>query len=98
MNLQIEAESPALEYKENSRLRDLCIKVYEEMYKEKPQIKAVHAIIEGGVFSQKIDGIDLCLIAPNLYDIHSPSERLSISSTQRVWEYLKKVLKEFKNY
>ena len=98
MNLQVENQAPALEYEENSRLRDLCIRVYEEMYNKKPLIKGTHSIIEGGIFRKKIDGIDICLIAPNLYDIHSPSERLSISSTQRVWEYLKKVLKEFKNY
>jgi dipeptidase D len=94
MDLQVEAESPALEYKVNSRFRDLCMRVYEEMYGEKPQIKAIHAITEGGVFNEKIPGIDYCLISPNIYDLHSPSERLSVSSTQRVWEYLKKVLKE----
>lgn len=98
MNLQVENQAPALEYKENSRLRDLCIRVYEGMYNKKPLIKGTHAGIEGGIFSKKIDGADICLIAPNLYDIHSPSERLSISSTQRVWEYFKQVLKEFKRY
>jgi len=35
-------------------------------------------------------------IGPNMYDIHTPDERLSISSAKRTWEFLLAVLKEIK--
>ena len=69
-------------------------KVYLDTYGKEPQIITIHAGLECGIFSEKIPGLDCVSIGPNNYDIHTPEERLSISSTARVWEYLKKVLKE----
>jgi dipeptidase D len=95
-DMDIEAISPLLEYKENSKLRNLCIDIHKRLYGKEPEIKSVHAIVEAGVFNSKIKDLDMLLISPNLYDIHSPNERLSISSTQRTWEYLLEILKESK--
>ena len=95
MTIEIEAVSPLLAFKEKSKLRDLCIDIYKKLYGREPEQKSFHAIVEGGVFSSKIKDLDMLLISPNLYDIHSPNERLSISSTQKIWKYVLEVLKEF---
>lgn len=85
---------PAWEYQKDSHLRDVMRKVYVNEYGKEPEIITVHAGLECGIFSEKIEGLDCVSIGPDNFDIHTPEERLSISSTARVWEYLKKVLKE----
>jgi dipeptidase D len=87
-------EYPAWEYKKTSHLRDVMRKVYVDEYGKEPEIITIHAGLECGIFSNKISGLDCVSIGPDNFDIHTPEERLSISSTARVWDYLKKVLKE----
>lgn len=83
---------PAWSYNRISPLRDICSKIYEEMYGEKPKIDIIHAGLECGILSSKIEDLDCISFGPNLYDIHSPNEHMSISSVDRVWDYLLKVL------
>ena len=85
---------PAWEYKKDSHLRDVMKKVYEDMYAKSPEIVIIHAGLECGIFSEKIEGLDCVSIGPNNYDIHTTEERLSLSSLERVWEFLLAVLKE----
>lgn len=89
-------EYPAWQYSNDSKIRILFERVYEEMYGKKPKINAIHAGVECGFFAEKIEGIDMISIGPDMYDIHTPNERLSISSTKRTWEFLLSVLKEIK--
>ena len=85
---------PAWEYREKSHLRDVMVRVYEDMYGRKPEVVTIHAGLECGIFTEKLPDIDCVSIGPNNYDIHTTEERLSLSSLARVWEYLKAVLKE----
>ncbi len=84
---------PGWKFKEDSPLRDHMVKVYTEMYGKAPKVEAIHAGLECGLLSDKLPGLDCISIGPDMQDIHSPKERLSIKSTANVWEYLKKVLK-----
>ncbi|MEE1012168.1 MAG: aminoacyl-histidine dipeptidase [Acutalibacteraceae bacterium] len=83
---------PAWEYKKESMLRDTMISVYREMYGKELKVTAIHAGLECGIFCGKIDGLDCVSLGPDMYDIHTPEERLSISSCRRVWEFLLRVL------
>ena len=85
---------PGWEYKKDSVLRDTMVRIYEKLYGEKPQVEAIHAGLECGIFSGKLKGLDCVSIGPNMYDIHTPKERLSISSVKRVYEFVLEVLKE----
>ncbi len=87
-------EYPAWEYRQHSHLRDVMKKVYENMYGVSPEIVIIHAGLECGIFSEKIEGLDCVSIGPNNYDIHTTEERLSLTSLERVWEFLLNVLKE----
>lgn len=91
------SEYPEWQYNSNSDLRDVFIAAHEELYGTKPEISAIHAGLECGLFSEKFDGkIDLISFGPNLYDVHTPKEHMSISSVERTWEYLQKVLEKLK--
>lgn len=85
---------PGWPYARESKLRDLCVKVYKEQYGKEPEIEIIHAGLECGILSSKVEGLDCISLGPNMYDVHTPDERISISSIERVWEFLKAVLAE----
>lgn len=94
---EIQGAYPAWEYRKDSPLRDKMVEVYEEVYGEKPAVVAIHAGLECGLFYQKIEGLDCVSMGPDMQDIHTSEEMLSIASTERVWNYLVKVLGALKN-
>ena len=84
---------PAWEYRKDSHLRDCMCEVYERLYGKSAEVITIHAGLECGILSDKIEGLDCVSIGPDNFDIHTTNEHLSISSTARVWEFLKEVLK-----
>lgn len=87
---------PGWEYRHESELRDTMVSVYQNLYGREPKVLAIHAGLECGLFSGKMEGLDCVSIGPNLYDIHTPKERLSISSTERIYHFVVEVLKALK--
>lgn len=87
---------PAWEYKQDSKLRDVMVAVYEELYGEKPKLDVIHAGVECGLFMDKMEGLDCVSYGPQMYDIHTPNERLHVDSVQRTWEYTLEILKRLK--
>lgn len=83
---------PGWAYRVDSPLRDKMAALYEEMYGEKPQIAAIHAGLECGLLAGKIADLDCVSFGPNMKDIHTTEETLSISSTKRVWVFLVQLL------
>jgi len=94
--VEIEGDYPAWEYRIESPLRDSIRATYLDMFGVEPKFEAIHAGLECGIFSDKLPGLDCVSFGPNNYDIHTPKERLSISSTQRIWDFLVKFLEEAK--
>ena len=66
------------------------------MFGREPKIEAIHAGLECGLISSKAPHIDMISIGPEMHDVHTPMERLSISSVERTWNYLKHVLGRLK--
>ncbi len=87
---------PAWEFLQNSPLRTIMCKVFEEMYQKPPVTEAIHAGLECGIFCGKIKGLDCVSFGPDILDIHTPKERLNIESAKRTWEFLIKVLENLK--
>ena len=83
---------PGWQFRQNSELRDHMVEVYKKLYGKEPKIEAIHAGLECGILSNKIEGLDCISIGPDMQDIHSTKEKLSVQSTARVWDYLKAVL------
>lgn len=86
-------EYPAWEYRKESNLRDTMVRVYSELFGKEPEIVAIHAGLECGLFSEKLPGLDCVSIGPQMHDIHTSRERLEIASTERTWKFLLEVLK-----
>lgn len=91
-----DGDYPAWEYRENSPLRDLMVEVYTQQYGQPPRIDAIHAGLECGLLTSKRPELDCVSIGPNIAAIHSTEEKLSISSTARVWNFLLEVLRRSK--
>ncbi len=85
---------PAWEYRHDSPLRDTMVRVFRQQYGREPVVEAIHAGLECGIFAGKLEGLDAVSLGPDMPEVHSTRERLSISSTRRTWEYLLAVLKE----
>lgn len=86
-------EYPAWEYKKNSHLRDVMVRVYTEMFGKEPQVLAIHAGLECGLLGEKLPGLDCISIGPQMHNIHTSRETLEIASTERTWKFLLEVLK-----
>lgn len=84
---------PAWEYKKDSEFREDVIRIYKEMYGREPVIQAIHAGVECGILSGKLEDLDCISLGPDISGIHTTEEKLSISSTKRVWEYILEVIK-----
>ena len=93
---EVRAEYPAWEYKKDSPLREHMIKVYNELYGRDPKLAAIHAGLECSFFAGKIPGIDIVSLGPDMDDIHTPKEKLNISSTISVYKYIEKAIKKIK--
>ena len=85
---------PFFTFKKDSKLRNILVSKYKELYNKDVVLEHVHAGLEGGVFSEYISDIDICVVAPNLYDIHTIKERVEIDSVNRVYSWLVKTLEE----
>lgn len=90
---EVMGEYPAWEYKADSPLREIMTEVYLEQYGRKPAVEVIHAGLECGLLSGKLDGLDCVSFGPDIVDIHTTREKLSIPSVQRTWKLLLEVLK-----
>ncbi len=92
--IEIRGEYPAWEYQEKSVVRPKVMELYEKMYGKTPVVEGIHAGLECGLLAAKIPDLDCVSMGPNILDIHTTAERLSISSTKRVYEFLLEYLKQ----
>ena len=83
---------PPWEYRENSKLRDMYYELYKEVFNKVPKVEAIHAGLECGVFASNIEDFDCIAIGPDIFDAHTVNERLSIKSTQAVYDTIVKLL------
>ena len=86
-------EYPGWSYRPDSPLRELMTEVYREQYGREPKVEAIHAGLECGLLAGKLPGLDCVSIGPDLLEIHTPREKMSISSVQRVWMFVREILK-----
>lgn len=90
---QAHGDYPGWQFNPDSKLRADMIRIYREMFKKDVKVEALHAGLECGLMISKIPGLDCVSYGPDILDIHTTEERLSISSTERMWKYLLEILK-----
>ena len=91
-SVEFTGEYPAWEYKKDSKLRDDMVNIFEQMYGKKPTIEAIHAGVECGILAGKIEDLDCISMGPDIFNIHTTEEHLSISSAKRMYEYILNVI------
>lgn len=77
----------------DSKLLKIAMNVFKEHYNEEPAVKAIHAGLECGLFSEKLPGVDMLSIGPEMHNVHSPSEELFIPSVPKTYDLLGHILK-----
>jgi dipeptidase D len=87
---------PGWEYAKESKIRDICIEVYKDMFNKEPVVGAIHAGLECGLLMDKIPGLDAISMGPDAYDAHSPNEHVSISSVGNIYNLLCEILRRIK--
>ena len=91
---ELKGDYPGWAYNPKSDLRETFVKVYREMYESEPVVEAIHAGLECGLFTKKIDGLDSISVGPNMHNVHTSEETLEVASVQRTWEFLCRVIAE----
>jgi len=76
-----------------SNILKIAKDVYKNMYGNDPKVEVIHAGLECGIIGDKYQGMEMLSIGPNLFDVHTPDERVQISSVKNVWNYLIELLK-----
>lgn len=91
---ETESAYPAWERGSESPLCDAMVKIYEKQTGEKPAVTVFHCGLECGLFTDKMKGLDCVSIGPDMMDVHTANEKLSIASTERTWKLLLAILQE----
>lgn len=89
-----QGDYPGWKYRADSPLRDKMVRVYERQNGRKPELVAIHAGVECGLLENKLSDPDCVSIGPNIANIHTTEETLSISSVRSVWDFLVELLAE----
>ena len=89
---EIESEYPEWEMKEDSVLRTTAERVHRELYGTDPVTEVIHAGLECAWFSRHFPEMDMIAMGPDLFEVHTPGEHMSISSAERTFEFLKRIL------
>ena len=76
-----------------SPLLQIAVDAYERLFGKKPVVRAIHAGLECGLFSEKYPEMDMVSFGPTLRGVHSPDEKLLIPTVKMVWDHLQEVLK-----
>ncbi len=85
-------EYPAWEFRTESPFRDELIRIYRDTTGTEPSVAMIHGGLECGLLAAKVPGLDCVSMGPNMRDVHTPAEKLSISSTVRTWKFLLKAM------
>jgi len=84
---------PAWPPRPESPLVDTAVEVFTRRFGREPEVGAFHAGLECGVIGDKVGEMDMISFGPDMSGVHTPDERISISSTERTWELLLDILR-----
>lgn len=94
---RFQSEYPGWSYRSDSLLRRVMTDIYQKLFQKEVTIEAIHAGLECGILASKMPELDIVSTGPDILDIHTPQERLSVESVQRTYTYVLAVLEYFGN-
>lgn len=84
---------PAWKMKTDSKLRQITVKTYKELFGKEPLVLGIHAGLECGLFSERYPDLDMVSFGPTLRNVHTPEEMLLIPTVKMVWDHLLAILR-----
>ena len=87
---------PAWQFERESQIRDIALSTYKEIFGKEAKIDLIHAGLECGLLKKVLSDCDMISYGPFMYDVHSPREKISISSAKRMWNFTVKLLENLK--
>lgn len=96
LNLKAElgGSYPAWEYEPGSLLEKQAVEVYQKVFDKAPRITAVHAGLECGLLKKHLPHTEMISFGPNIQFAHTPRERVSLSSIQKIYAFLIELLQQ----
>ena len=94
--VRIDSSYMSWEYRENSKIRDIATEAFKKVANKDPEIRAIHAGLECGIFDVNIKDLDIISVGPNIFGAHTPEERMEIWSVKETWDWLLEILKNAK--
>lgn len=92
--VSVYGDYPQWDYNRKSTLQKTVAKSYKDLFGEDLKITVIHAGLECGYLLEKRPDLDILSFGPQMYDIHTVNERLSIESTEKVYKLVLKILEE----
>ena len=94
LNYEFAGGYPSWEKKENSILQKYANKVYKDLTGKEFENIIIHAGLECGAIYEKYPNLELISFGPDIRGAHTPKENISISSTERVYDFTLKLIEE----
>ncbi|MHA2197658.1 MAG: M20/M25/M40 family metallo-hydrolase [Promethearchaeota archaeon] len=88
----IDSDYPGWTPNFNSKLLSLTKDAYQKLNNKEISIKAIHAGLECGILKEKFPQMDMISFGPKIIGAHSPDEKISIKSVEKIWFFLVSLL------
>ena len=95
-NFQVTKGYPEWKFRKNSLLRNIALDLYNNLFGKNMEVTVMHAGLECGVIGLNYPDLDMISIGPNIYDVHTPKEKMDIKSVERTYIYITELLKTLK--
>ena len=89
-------EYPGWKPNTDSPILKLCVESYRKLFGFDPEVKAIHAGLECGLFGEKFGDLDMISFGPTLRGVHAPGEKLELASLDKFTDHLVDVVTSFK--
>jgi len=90
------SEYPGWKPNMDSNILRLCVESYKRLFGVDPEVKAIHAGLECGLFGEKFGNLDMISFGPTLRGVHAPGEKLELASLDKFVDHLVDVVASFK--
>jgi dipeptidase D len=77
----------------DSELLKIIRESYRRLYGKDPEVRAIHAGLECGLFIEKYPDLDMVSIGPTIKGAHSPDERVEIQTVEKFWSWMLDIIK-----
>lgn len=80
----------------NSHILDVSVEAYRKLFNQEPEVKAIHAGLECGLFLEKFPDLDMISFGPTLRGVHAPGEKLELASLDKFVKHLNYIVLNYK--